>query len=149
MVFSHYAFFHLFPIHYVFAFVSSSTFTLFVNFSPIIQNSKSLYISLILIQHSFFPFCSVIALTVYFSLIRASPSPPLCSALVSRGLRADLVREMAWEWQSAKGTRASESEEQTALTYSLVKLLTLIQYIIWSSVIHYPAQWETRIKSWF
>ena len=49
--------------------------------------------------------CSAIGSPLHFFLIRATISPPLCSALVSGGLRVDLVRQMVWEWQRDRKAR--------------------------------------------
>lgn len=62
--------------------------------------------------------CSALGSPLHFFLIRASFSPPLCSALVSGGLRVDLVRQMVWEWQRDRKARrrgGGEEREQTAV----------------------------------
>lgn len=102
--------------------------------SPITQNSKSQSISLV--PHSaiflflFFPVSSVMVPAVCSSLICASLSPPLCSALVSRAPRADLVRNSVRMTESMKRRKARGRDQQIAITQCLVKLVTLIQYKI-------------------
>lgn len=91
--------------------------------------------------------CSALGSPLHFFLIRASFSPPLCSALVSGGLRVDLVRQMVWEWQRDRKARRRGGGKRGNRQPYLVSREAGPVKSIWSSVIHFPAPQETGIKS--